>query len=123
MEKLIFVYNAYSGSHNAVLDGLYKIIKPNSYACNLCKVTHGIFSEKTRWKNYRKASDTDMDFLHIDEFQKRYASKFGYKYTFPIVLWEDEGEMGIFISTEELERVENVEKLIQLIEEASTGSA
>ena len=58
-----------------------------------------------------------MEFLHIDEFQKKYASKFGYKYTFPIVLWEDEGEMGIFISTEELDRVQNAEELIALIEE------
>jgi acyl carrier protein len=32
-------------------------------------------------------------------------------------LWEDEGEMGIFISTEELERIQNEEDLINLVEE------
>jgi hypothetical protein len=58
-----------------------------------------------------------MEFLHIDEFQKQYASKFGYKYSFPIVLWEDEGEMGIFIATEELETLQNAEDLIRQIEE------
>ncbi|MBZ9629309.1 GTPase [Salegentibacter sp. LM13S] len=117
MEKLIFVYNAYSGTQNAVLDALHKLIKPNTYACSICKVTHGVFSENSRWKKYRQTSDVQMEFLYIDEFQKRYASKFGYKYTFPIVLWEDEVEMGIFIPTEELERTQNEEDLIKLIEE------
>lgn len=117
MEKLIFVYNAYSGTRHVVLDALHKLIRPNTYACSICKVTHGVFSENSRWKNYRLASEVKMEFLHIDEFQKRYASKFGYKYTFPIVLWEDESEMGIFISTEELERIQNEEDLINLVEE------
>jgi len=117
LEKLIFVYNAYSGTQNAVLDALHKLIKPNTYACSICKVTHGVFSENSRWKKYRQVSEVKMEFFHIDEFQKRYASKFGYKYTFPIVLWEDEGEMGIFISTEELELVQTAEDLIKLIEE------
>ena len=117
MEKLIFVYNAFSGTHNAVLDALHKIVSPKSYACNLCKITYGTFSENSQWKEFRQKSNVEMDFLHIDEFRKKYASKFSYKYTFPIVLWEDEAEMGIFITTEELERVPNTEALIVLIEE------
>lgn len=56
-----------------------------------------------------------MEFLHLDEFRKKYASKFGYKFTFPIVLWEDERELGILISTEELAELKNVEELIGLI--------
>lgn len=117
MEKLIFIYNAYSGTQHVVLDALHKLIKPNSYACSLCKVTYGVFSENSQWKKYRQASETEMEFLHIDEFQRKYASKFQYKYTFPIVLWQDEGEMGIFIPTEELERVENEGNLIKLVDE------
>jgi hypothetical protein len=100
-----------------VLDALHKLIRPNSYACSICKVTHGVFSENSQWKKYRQTAEAEMEFLHIDEFQKRYASKFGYKYTFPIVLWEDEGEMGIFIATDELERIQNEEDLVKLVEE------
>lgn len=116
MEKLIFVYNSFSGTHNSVLDSLHKLVNPKTYACNLCRVTHGFFSENSQWKKFRKESEITMNFLHIDEFQKQYASKFGYKYTFPIVLWEDEKEMGIFITTEELDGLQNVESLIRLIE-------
>lgn len=117
MEKLIFVYNAFSGSHNAILDTLHKLVSPKSYACNLCEITHGVFSENKTWKKFRQNSEVEMEFLHIDEFQKKYASKFGYKYTFPLVLWEDEGEMGIFISTEELEKMKNEMDLIKLTKE------
>lgn len=117
VEKLIFVYNAFSGTHNAVLDALYKMVSPKSSACNLCKVTHGVFSENPQWKKYRQASEVGMKFLHLDEFQKQYASKFGYKYTFPIILWEDEGEMGVFVTTEELKQVYSAEELIAIIED------
>ena len=117
MEKLIFVYNAFSGKHNAVLDALHKLVSPKSYACNLCEITHGVFSENKAWKKFRQASEVEMEFLHFNEFQKKYASKFGYKYTFPIVLWEDEGEMGVFISTEELEEMKDEEDLMRLIQE------
>ncbi|HSP12239.1 MAG TPA: hypothetical protein VLO29_06910 [Salegentibacter sp.] len=115
MEKLIFVYNAFSGKHNAFLDSVLKLIAPGAQTCNLCKLTHGAFSEKKAWKDFRKNSEVEMEFLHLDEFRKKYASKFGYKYTFPIVLWEDEKEMGILISTEELEKLKNAEELIALL--------
>ncbi|HEY9184175.1 MAG TPA: GTPase [Salegentibacter sp.] len=116
MEKLIFVYNSFSGSHNALLDSVLRLVASKPQPCNLSKLTHGLFSEEKAWKKYRKASDIEMYFLHLDEFRKKYASKFGYKYTFPIVLWEDEREMGILVSTEELEEMENVEELIALLE-------
>ncbi len=116
MDKLIFVYNSFSGRHNALLDSVLKLVGSRSAPCNLSQLTHGVFSEKKAWKEFRRSSDLEMDFLHLDEFRKKYASKFGYKYTFPIVLWEDEMEMGILVSTEELEEMKNVEELIALLE-------
>jgi len=56
-----------------------------------------------------------MDFLHLDEFKKQYASKFGSKHTFPIVLLENKGELELFIATEELNTLKNAEELIELI--------
>lgn len=117
MEKLIFVYNAFSGTHNAVLDSLHKLVKPKTYACSLCKVTYGVFSEKAQWKKFRKESKISMEFLHIDEFEKQYASKFGYKFTYPIVLCDYEDDLGICVTTEELDNLSSVESLIKLIQE------
>lgn len=115
MEKLLFVYNSFSGRHNALLDSLLKLVRPKYQQCKLCELTQGAFSEKKAWKEFRQNSGIEMEFLHLDEFRKKYASKFGYKFTFPIVLWEDERELGILISTEELAELKNVEELIGLI--------
>jgi len=46
---IIFVYNADSGPINGLKDYFYKIIKPETYECNLCAVTFGNFLVKSIW--------------------------------------------------------------------------
>ena len=50
IEKLIFIYNANSGKHNALLDTMHKIVSPNTYNCNLCDITFGLFTENKTWR-------------------------------------------------------------------------
>lgn len=114
-EKLIFVYNADSGLGNILLDGAHKILKPSTYACSLCSLTYGAFTEKTQWKRFRQASPLEMEFLHKDEFRKQHASKFGYKFSFPIVLAETSSGLQVCITTEELNALKDAEALIALI--------
>tara|TARA_R110000850_G_scaffold203228_1_gene329496 strand:- start:113366 stop:113743 length:378 start_codon:yes stop_codon:yes gene_type:complete len=117
MTKLLFIYNVNSGKINGYLDVLHKVVSPKTYSCNLCDITYGIFTENKAWKNFRKESGIDMEFLHKDEFSKKYASKFGSKYTFPLVLFVNRGELEVFIPTEELSRLKNVDELIALTSE------
>ena len=114
-EKLIFVYNADSGARNAILDSMHKVLSPSTYDCNLCDITFGVVSENRTWKKFRKANSSDMVFLHRDEFQKQYASKFGYKFTFPIVLAEADKGLEVFISTDEMNQLKTSQELIDLI--------
>ncbi len=115
--KLLFIYNADSGKANAYLDSLHKLFSPSSYSCDLCSQTYGIFSEKKKWKAFRKNLEVETEFLHKDEFQKKYASKFGYKFEFPIVLVETSEGLEVFVSDKEISEVSSTENLIQLIEE------
>ena len=105
-QKLLFVYNANSGARNALLDSMHKVFSPNTYDCKLCDITFGIVSENKTWKRFRKESPHEMVFLHKDEFTKGYASKFGHKFTFPMVL----------ISTEELNQLHTAQDLMALVE-------
>ena len=116
-EKLIFVYNANSGKRNAILDSMHKVLSPSTYDCNLCDITYGLVSENHTWKRFREESKHDMVFLHKDEFAKKYASKFGAKFTFPIVLVEGTGGLEVFIGTEELNDLKSPYTLIQLVQE------
>lgn len=115
MGKLIFVYNADSGKKNSLMDAFHKVISPQTYNCSLCELTHGVFTENQIWKEFRKSSEVPMEFLHRDEFLKQFASKFGAKFNLPVVLFENKGELELFVSTEEISRLKTIDELIVLI--------
>ena len=70
--KLIFVYNADSGLFNTVTDIAHKVLSPKTYSCNLCALTHGHFKIKQDWVEFLKQIDTELEFLHRDEFLNKY---------------------------------------------------
>ena len=113
--KLIFVYNADSGLKNAVLDSAHKIFSPKTYQCKLCELTYGAFKEKKVWKKFRQESDVEMKFLHADEFNKLYKSKFRPVFELPVVLVEDQYELDLLMSHNTLEQIKTVKELIDRI--------
>ncbi len=116
MQKLIFVYNADSGKLNALMDSLHKVVNPSTYSCKLCELTHNAIEEKKTWKNFHKNLEVETIFLHKDEFLKQYASKFGHKFEFPVVLAQTNNGLEIFLSKNEFEEINNLEILIERIE-------
>lgn len=117
MKKLLFVYNANSGTVNAVLDSLHKSLSPVTYSCNLCALTHGAIGEKKQWRKFRESSGIPMEFLHKNEYEKNYASKFGHKFTYPIILIEDmHQQLQVLFTPEELNGIASLEELIKRLE-------
>ena len=128
-KKIIFIYNADSGVRNMVLDSMHKVFSPSTYECKLCDITYGVVSENRTWKKFRKNSDDNLVFLHKDEFEKLYWSKWLPRYSYPIILnTSDEVQdyndgfgtnsgMDIFLSTEEMNQIEDTKVLISKIQE------
>lgn len=122
-QKFIFIYNADSGLVNGLLDGAHKILSPATYECSLCKLTHGALSKKKLWTIFTeqlKGQGTSLQFLHKDEFRKVYRSKFGHKFTFPILLVEGVRGLEVLVNTHELDILETTEQLIALVKERSS---
>ena len=117
VQKIVFVYNANSGARNAIMDSMHKVFSPNTYDCKLCDITFGVVSENRTWKKYRENSSHKMNFLHKDEFAKQYASKFGYKFEFPIALIEGENGLEVLISTKEMNSLKTSHGLIRLLKD------
>lgn len=118
MKTVLFIYNADAGLVNAVKDSWKKFSDPENYACNLCALTYGYLSEKKQWKAFRKNSNLRMEFLHRDEFEKHYASKFGAKFELPVVLEENPCEgLQVLVSHDQLNQMTGVKELIESIEE------
>ncbi|MEL6485046.1 MAG: GTPase [Bacteroidota bacterium] len=114
-QKLVFVYNANSGARNAILDSMHKVFSPATYACSLCDITYGVLSENKLWKKFRVQSGLEMVFLHKDEFTQTYASKFGHKFEFPIVLFEGNNGLEVLINAAELNQLKDANSLIAMI--------
>jgi len=112
--KIIFVYNANSGFVNSMLDIGHKVISPKSYECNLCNMTYGVVSEREEWKKFRESSKDDLEFLHKDEFEIKYKEKREY----PIILKINvENRLDELISKDDLNKMKNVNELIQKLKE------
>lgn len=112
--KIIFVYNAKSGIGNSILDIGHKVLSPNTYKCNLCDLTFGLFKENAEWKRYRESSDYKLEFLHKDEFERRYNEKRVY----PIILGLKKNNIFTeLINCERLNKINSVDELINEINE------
>ncbi len=70
--KLLFVYYADSGLFNTMADIGHKLLSPETYACDLCALTHGYFSEKRQWREFVESLGPECVFLHRDQFRERY---------------------------------------------------
>lgn len=74
-DSLLFVYNADSGFFNTVADIGHKIWSPSTYACDLCMLTHGYFSERQEWRSFIEKLGMKCDFLHRDQFRRQYREE------------------------------------------------
>ena len=71
---LLFVYNADSGLFNTLADMGHKLFSPQTYACALCALTHGYFTEREAWRRFVDRLPCRCEFLHRDEFRRRFPS-------------------------------------------------
>lgn len=113
-KKLVFIYNADSGLINAVKDYFHKKRSPETYQCNLCMQTFGAISMKKDWKRYVKNLDIPAEFLHKDEFEKKYTVQDA---KYPSAYLKNGSSMRLFISQDEMNAVKSLEELKDLVSE------
>jgi hypothetical protein len=110
MMTLIFVYNADSGPISGLFDLGHKILSPSTYQCSLCTLTHGPFTEKEAWTEFRKSVGVPMEFLHRDEFEQKYDLSFEY----PVILRKN-SNIDVLMPKAEIDSLESLDELIAAI--------
>ena len=120
--KLIFVYNASHTRAASLLASAHKFFSPNTYRCDLCSLTFGVFFENRRWRAFRKSTDLEMVFLHKDQFLKQYKSKWLPRYDFPVVLSQEKDVLELFLSSADIANIKDAEGLIGAIQSANIKS-
>lgn len=111
--ELIFVYNADSSLFAAVSDFVHKMISPDTYSCNLCKITYGTIRMKSQWKEFIEDLPISVTFLHKDEFHKKYPE---FKNTtLPAVFLKHDKMIKICISAKKLNQQKTIDDLKALV--------
>jgi hypothetical protein len=119
---LLFVYNADSGIGNALMDSLHKHISPNTYQCQLCRLTYGTLGMRNDWKAFITSLPLPSDFLHRDELLKKHPQL--KQVALPCVLRINPmGETGIVIDATEFNELTTLENLKERIRRKLSGAS
>lgn len=64
---LVFAYNADHGLMSRAFDSLHKLVSPGTYACNLCRLTHGPVGMRRAWRDFLASLGRPVTFVHRDQ--------------------------------------------------------
>ena len=107
-KQLVFVYNADSGMFNTLTDIAHKVFSPQTYECNLCAISHSYLSERSEWKEFIEDLGVECEFLHRDEFMKKYHSN---EKNFPVIFELVDGELKPALSMEQINACKSMDDL------------
>ena len=113
---LVFVYNADSGWQHAVMDTLHKYLRPDTYSCNLCRITHGAIGPKQAWKDFLEECGRPVHFLHRDEFSEFPAGASLGAISLPAILELRGGKAEVLMEAQQLNRIDRLDNLLQLLQ-------
>ena len=108
VKNLVFVYNADSGMFNTLTDIAHKVFSPQTYECNLCAISHSYLSERSEWKDFIEELGVECEFLHRDEFLKKYSSE---EKDFPVIFELNDGELKLALSAEKINSCKSMDDL------------
>lgn len=106
-KELIFVYNARSGLFNKVTDFAHKVVSPNTYACQLCSLTHGHLGPRQEWLDFVRGLPIKVSF--------NYKSRWPEFQSFPLVLLKTEKGIEVLLDSEQLGAANTLAELMDLL--------
>jgi len=113
--NMVFVYNADSGVFNTLTDIAHKLISPASYQCNLCNLTHGYFSARDVWVDFLRELDSDIEFLHRDEYIRQYGES---DVDLPAIFVKENDELKLWVDKAVIEKMTSTDDLMEMIRAA-----
>ncbi|WP_445382858.1 GTPase [Robiginitalea sp. IMCC43444] len=110
--ELLFIYNADSGWGNALWDSLHKWIRPETYNCSLCRLTHGAFGSRKVWKDFIDELHLPVRFLHRDEWPQMGPEGLTAPRELPAIYRIDQGKAELLMGPELLNSFKDIGELI-----------
>jgi len=118
-KSLVFVYNADSGLFNLVTDIAHKILSPQTYACQLCSITHGNLKMHEEWRTFINTLPINCEFMHRDEFLKAHSEICN---ELPAVYLLSTGSLQSCVSAKEINNCNDLPELKSLIQSSCVAA-
>lgn len=111
-QVLIFVYNCDRGNLSAIRNYTRKTVDEKAPECTLLALISSPVGIKKGWKRFVSELDIPSRFLHRDEYEEEFGAILA---SLPAVLLHRQKTKSLFISADELSRVQSLEDLILLV--------
>lgn len=113
-DALVIVYNADEGLGAALFDAVHKLVRPDTYNCDLCAITYGAVSMRNEWRDWLKAQAFASEFYHRQDFVRAYPALA--HLPLPAILRRDGDELALLLGAEDMWADMNVAELIGAVE-------
>lgn len=97
---------------NTLTDIAHKVFSPQTYSCNLCAISHSYFSERDEWKEFIAQLGAECEFLHRDEFEKKYQLT---DQAYPVVFLKSDTQLDVGLDANAINECETMAKLKEKI--------
>ena len=111
--SLVFIYNARSGTLQALLDLVHKTLSPATDRCALCQLTY-TFRMRQQWREYLEGLPWDIEFRYFDQLVEEERMLAG---TLPACLLKSGNHRQLLLNADMINGCEDVAGLIVLLEE------
>lgn len=110
---LIFVYNATAGIAAGMMGSVHKLLRPATYACGLCAITHGVLRMDPKWKAWLKSQQFATVFHHRPDFRAAYPT---IQIDLPAILVDCGAGPEVLVDAADFADIDDVDTLIATIE-------
>lgn len=109
---MVFVFNCDRGNLSAIKDYSQKLSNDKVPECNLLALISSPVGIKKSWKRYIQELKISARFLHHDEYEEEFGALLT---PLPAVFIHSQKTRSLFISADELNRIQSVDDLMMLV--------
>ena len=112
MSKIIFVYKAKSDLLSKSIDWFHKLASPQTYACELCQLTHHQFGAKQKFRDWAFQAPFEIEFQYEDQWISQNTRQ-----TLPLIAFQHKDQIDVILLADEIEQCITLDELIANINE------
>ncbi len=115
-DALVIVYNADEGLGAMLFDAVHKLLRPETYPCDLCAITYGPVSMRGAWRDWLKAQPFAAEFYHRQDFFRAFPALI--ELPLPAIMRRDGSALTLLLGPQQMEPAMTVGSLIVAVETA-----